>query len=145
MSSTESVHELFHKEKNQKKYNNATGHIDNLRGYDKSGNVSTGKSDDFATDDKQIKREARYIKNIHIDNTLERLKAAKLITREDMDGFYCQVMHGLGVARVTAMADIAMNKCRDGSTPAALFHFLLNKEWNKHNDKANGGYMPRFN
>lgn len=132
---------VIHKEKNQKKNNITTGQIDNLIGYDTTAQPSTRKSDEFATDDKQLKREARMLMNIHIDEALERLRSVGFIN-EGYDSWYCKVMHSLGVAKVTALADRALNTpIRPGSTSAALFHFLLNKEYNKATDP----YMPRFN
>jgi hypothetical protein len=137
-SSTNSVGDiLFHKEKKQKKNNITTGHIDNLRGYHDSGNTSTDK---FATDDKQIAREARIMANVHIDIALERLRSVGLLN-EGYDAWYCKVMHTIGVAKMEAMANTAMDRVRPGSTPSALFHFLINKEFAKATDP----YMPRFN
>jgi hypothetical protein len=128
---------VFHKEKNQKKNNITTGQYDNLRGYNTHQALST---DNLSTDDKQIRREARLLKNIHIDHALERLRSAGFVN-EGYDAWYCKVMHSLGVPKVEALAQISLDKCRAGSTPQALFHFLLNKELNKVTDP----YMPRFN
>ena len=134
---TESLKQVFHKEKNQKKYNTTTGQIDNMRGYNTTSKNTIDKS---ATDDKQIKREANLLKNIAIDQALERLRSVGLVNG-GYDAWYCQQMHSLGIAKVTALAQTAIDKCRAGKHPAALFHFLLNKEVNKAADP----YMPRFN
>jgi hypothetical protein len=85
----------------------------------------------LATEDKQIKRQANLYKNIHIDEALERLRSAGLLN-EGFDAYYCKCMHLLGVAKVSAMAQTIIDKVRVGSTPAALFHFLLHKEMGKH-------------
>lgn len=137
-SQTQSMSEiLFHKEKKQKKNNKTTGQIDKLKKYTTSGELSNGKRDNYGATDKQIKREANFIKNISIDETLQRLTSAGLLHEEYRD-WYAKCLHTLGVSFVTAQADMAFNK---GKNPQALFHFLLNKAMNKANDP----YMPRFN
>jgi hypothetical protein len=130
----DSLESLIHKESSKEKNNKTNGHIDNLRGYDTTGNSSIDK---LATDDKQIRREARYLKNIHIDESITRLTAAGLIN-EGYEAWYCKCMHVLGAPFVMAQADKALNI---GKNPQALFHFLINKEMNKANDP----FMPRFN
>jgi len=129
-----SLGEVIHKKKKQKKYNKTNGQIDNLKGYQTPGKSSTDK---MATDDKQIRREANYLKNIHIDESLKQLTAAGLVN-EGYEAWYCKCMHTLGVPYVMAQADVALHK---GSNPQALFHFLINKAMNKHVDP----FMPRFN
>lgn len=126
---------LIHKEKKQKKNNKTTGQIDNLKKYSNATNMST---DNMSTDDKQIQREARYIKNIHIDKSLEQLKSVGLVNGNQYDAWWCKVFHTLGVAFVTAQADRAMTY---GKQPQALFHFLINKEMNRAIDDT----LPRFN
>jgi hypothetical protein len=130
----ESIGEVFHKESSKEKYNKTNGQIDNLRGYQTAGKPSTDK---LATDDKQIQREANYLKNIHIDQSIERLISVGLIN-EGYEAWYCKCMHVLGAPYVIAQADIALNK---GKNPQALFHFLINKAMNKAEDP----FMPRFN
>lgn len=138
MSDTKPLSEiLFHKEKKQKKNNKTKGHIDNLRGYDTQGNKSI---DELATDDKQIRREANYIKNIHIDETIALLKSTGLITDEKYNAWWAKVCHTLGASFVRDQANLCLNR-RDVRNPQALFHFLINKEMNKRNDP----FMPRFN
>ena len=134
------VHKLSTKERSKEKNNITTGQINNLKGYHKVDVSTSAKSDKFATDDKQIKREANYLKNIHIDDTLERLRSVGLVN-EGYDAWYCKAMHTLGTAKVGALAETALSKARADSSPGALFHWLLNKEMNKAIDK----YMPRFN
>lgn len=132
----DSLNELFHKEKYQKKNNMTTGQIDNLKKYTDVNDVSIDKSAIQTTDDKQIKRELKYQANIHIDETVERLASAGLLL-EQYQEWYFKSCHTLGAARVAAMADKALTI---GKNPQALFHFMLNKEMNK----ALGG-LPRFN
>lgn len=128
---------FIHKEKNQKKYNKTNGQIDNLKKYTKTAETTSRQMDNQPTPDKLIKREANFIKNIHIDDAYQRLKAAGLITDDKYQAWWCGAMHRLGVTFVTAQADIAMQK---GSNPQALFHWLINKAINKSEDPN----MPRF-
>jgi hypothetical protein len=137
-SGTSSIGEVIHKEKNQKKYNKTKGQVDKLKGYGKQGTKSTDK---FATDDKQIRREANYLKNIHIDKAYEDLLRMNLISDTKYQAWYCKCLHTLGVTFVMAQADQAMKNARDRDNPAPLFHFLINKAMNKAADP----YMPRFN
>lgn len=130
---------LFHKEKNQKKNNKTKGQVDNLKKY---ANRDTLASDKLTTSESQIKREANYIKNIHIDTCYDKLRERNLITDDNYREWWCgPVMQTLGCEFVMAQADRAMKAARDQSRPAGLFHFLINKEMNKRNDP----YMPRFN
>lgn len=131
----QSIGEVFHKEKNQKKYNKTKGQNDKLKEYGTDGNKSTDK---LSTDDKQIRREAKYLKNIHIDKCYEDLLRMGLITSEGYQAWWCGVMHKLGTGFVMAQADLAL---KNGRNPAALFHFQINKAMNKHDDP----FMPRFN
>lgn len=137
--STQSMSELLiHKEKKQKKNNKTSGQIDNLRGYHNDNQSASGQLANQPTSDKLIRREANYMKNIHIDSTYERLKSVGLVMDDKYKAFWCGAIHKLGVAFVTAQADIALNK---GNNPAALFHFLINKQLNEKQDP----FMPRFN
>lgn len=129
---------VFHKEKNQKKNNKTTGQYDNLKKYGKAGTLSTVKS--TTCSDKLIKREANYLKNIHIDQCYDQLFNMGLITNSNYKAWYCGVMHKLGVTFVMAQADQAIKNARDRNNPAPLFHFLINKALNKHDDP----FMPRF-
>jgi len=131
----ESIAEVFHKEKNQKKYNKTRGQNDKLKEYGIDCTKSTGK---LSTDDKQIRREANYLKNIHIDKCYEDLLRMNLITDERYQAWWCGVMHKLGTSFVMAQADLAI---KNGRNPAALFHFQINKAINKQQDP----WMPRFN
>lgn len=131
-----SVGEVIHKEKNQKKYNKTKGQYDKLKGY---GNDDT-KSRDKLTTDKLLQREARYMKNIHIDKAYENLIKAKCITEDSNRNWYFKCLHTLGVTFVMAQADQACKNARDKENPAPLFHFLLNKAMNRHID----AHMPRF-
>lgn len=131
----QSIGEVFHKEKNQKKYNKTKGQIDNLEKYGTEGKMSRDK---LATGERQIKREAKYMKNIHIDSCYDKLVQMGLITSENYQAWWCGVMHKLGTAFVMAQADLAL---KNGRNPAALFHFQINKAMNKAVDP----YMPRFN
>lgn len=136
----EELETVFHKEKKQKKYNKTKGQYDKLKKYSNDDNLSSAK----AATDKQIKREAKFIKNLHIDSTLERLLNAHLISIEQHEQYhdwYCMVMHKLGPQYVLAQGDLALKNARDKNNPAPLFHFLINKAMNKANDD----YMPRFN
>lgn len=135
---TSSIGEVIHKEKNQKKYNKATGQHDKLKGYGKQG---TKSSDKLTTSDKQIRREANYLKNIHIDKAYEDLLRMNLISDTKYQAWYCGVLHKLGVTFVMAQAEQARKNARDPENPAPLFHFLINKAMNKSADP----YMPRFN
>lgn len=134
----QSIGEVFHKEKNQKKYNKTTGQYDKLKGYGTDGNKSTDK---LATDDKQIRREANYLKNIHIDKAYEDLLRMNMITNPKYQAWYCKCLHTLGVTFVMAQAQQAQKNARDQDNPAPLFHFLINKAMNKADDP----FMPRFN
>lgn len=133
MDSPQSINELFHKEKYQKKNNMTKGQIDNLEKYANLGNKSNV---DLTIPDKLISREARYIKNIEIDTLIERLASQGLLL-EKYEAWYFKVCHTLGVAFVSIQADKALNQ---GRNPQALFHFLINKAMNKSNDP----FMPRF-
>lgn len=139
-SDVESLAEVFHKEKKQKKNNMSKGQIDKLGKYAKSSNESIGKNDNLATDDKQIRREANYIKNIHIDDTWERLLSNGLVNEKDR-GFWCGAMHLLGVSYVIQQADDALSVTNPKRNPQGYFHFMVNKAINAKKDK----YMPRFN
>lgn len=130
-----SIGEVIHKEKKQKKYNKTKGQYDKVKKYGIDGDMSTGK---LATDDKQIKREANYMKNLHIDKAFEDLLRMELISDIKYRAWWCGTLHKLGVTFVMVQADLAL---KNGKNPAALFHFLINKEINKANDP----YMPRFN
>lgn len=131
------IGDVIHKEKNQKKNNKTTGQYDKLKKYSKDGNSSTDKS---TVSERQIKREAKYIKNLHIDSTYERLKAANLIENDQYKAWWCHVMHTLGASFVIAQAELSMKNARDPSNPAPLFHFLINKAMNKAKDP----YSPRL-
>jgi len=125
---------LIHKEKKQKKNNKTNRQIDKLKGYSTPDNMS---KENMATDDKQIRREANFIKNINIDESITKLTQVGLLI-EGYEGWYAKCMHVLGVPFVMAQADQALSK---GKNPPGLFHFLLNKAMNKHHDP----FMPRFN
>jgi hypothetical protein len=129
------ISDLFHKEKNQKKNNKTKGQYDKLEKYSTDGKKSTDK---LTTSDKQIKREAKYLKNIHIDTCYEQLLQMGLITSEGYQAWWCGVMHKLGTSFVMAQADLAI---KNGRNPAALFHFQINKAINRQADP----FMPRFN
>jgi len=130
----ESIDQLFHKEKNQKKYNKTIGHYDKVKKYTNDNLKSSDKS---TTSDKLIRREANYLKNIHIDKAFENLLRMELISDTKYRAWWCGVLHKLGVAFVMVQADLAI---KNGKNPAALFHFMINKELNKSIDP----YMPRF-
>lgn len=134
----QSIGEVFHKERTKEINNKATGQYDKLKGY---GNQGTKSTDKLSTDDKQIRREANYLKNIHIDKAYEDLLRMNLITNTQYQAWYCKCLHTLGVAFVMAQAHLAMKNARDQDNPAPLFHFLLNKAMNKSIDP----FMPRFN
>lgn len=136
-SSMESLGEVFHKERSKEKNNKTKGQYDNLKGYTTSGDKAIDK---LATDDKQIQREANYIKNIHIDETIKLLKSVGLVMDNKYDAWWAKVCHTLGSSFVRDQANMCLNK-REVRNPQALFHFLINKEMNKSNDP----YMPRFN
>lgn len=133
-----SIGEVIHKEKNQKKYNKTKGQDDKLKGYGKQGTKSRDK---LATDERQIKREANYLKNIAIDKAYEDLLRMNMITNDRYKAWYCKCLHTLGVSFVMAQAHLAAKNAKDQDNPAPLFHFLINKEMNKAIDP----YMPRFN
>lgn len=128
-------HALIHKEKNQKKNNKTKGQYDKLKKYGTNGTKSTDKS---TTSERQLKREANYLKNIHIDDCYTKLIHMGLITSENYQAWWCGTMHRLGTSYVMAQADLAM---KNGRNPAALFHFQINKAINRADDP----YMPRFN
>lgn len=131
----ESIGEVFHKESSKEKYNKTRGQYDKLKEYGTSGTKSIDK---LAPGDKQIQREAKYMKNIHIDKCYDDLVRMGLITSENYQAWWCGVMHKLGTSFVMVQADLAL---KNGRNPAALFHFQINKAVNKHEDP----YMPRFN
>ena len=133
----ESIGQVIHKEKNQKKYNKTKGQYDKLKGY---GTSDTKSSDKLATTDKLIKREANYLKNIAIDKAYEDLLRMNCINEGKNRNWYFKSIHTLGVAFVMAQAQQACKNARDPENPAPLFHFLLNKAINKHEDP----FMPRF-
>lgn len=131
----ESISEVFHKEKNQKKYNKTKGQYDKVKKY---GIEGTKSRDNLSTDDKQIRREANYMKNLHIDKAYDDLLRMELISNPNYRAWWCGVLHTLGVTFVMTEADKAL---KNGKNPPALFHFLINKAMNKASDP----YMPRFN
>lgn len=130
---------LFHKEKKQKKNNKTNGQIDNLKKYTKPSGKSSSQIDNQPTPDKLIKREANYIKNLHIDQAYERLRSVGLITDDKYQAWWCGTMHTLGVSFVMAQAEHCLTK-REVKRPAGLFHHLINKAINKSQDPM----MPRF-
>ncbi len=134
-SGLQSIGEVIHKEKNQKKYNKTKGQYDKVKKYGIDGTMSTDK---LATDDKQIRREANYMKNLHIDKAFDDLLRMELISDIKYRAWWCGTLHKLGVTFVMVQADLAL---KNGKNPAALFHFLINKEINRVTDE----YMPRFN
>ena len=134
-SGLQSIGEVIHKEKNQKKYNKTKGQYDKVKKYGIEGTMSTDK---LATDDKQIRREANYMKNLHIDKAFDDLLRMELISDIKYRAWWCGTLHKLGVTFVMVQADLAL---KNGKNPAALFHFLINKEINRVTDE----YMPRFN
>jgi hypothetical protein len=138
-SSTESIGEVIHKEKKQKKYNKTTGHFDNLEKYTNDNAESMGQSDKMATSHQQIKREANYMKNIHIDTVYSQLRVAGLITNDKYKAWWCGTMHKLGVEHVKMQADRCLNGS-DVKNPPWLFHHLINRELNRVTDP----FMPRF-
>ena len=128
------------KEKNQKKNNKTTGHSDTVRKYTTNDDLASGKS---TTDDRVIKREARYIKNLHIETCYDKLRSAGLIDDQRHDrwrDWYFKVIHTLGTSMIMALANTAMTAARDPKNPAPLFHFLINKEMNRKKDP----YAPRI-
>jgi hypothetical protein len=137
LGNTDRFRQVIHKESSKEKNNKTKGQIDNLRKYGTRGNKSR---DQLATDDKQIQREANYIKNIHIDETIQLLKSVGLVTEDNHHAWWAKVCHTLGSSFVRDQANLCLNR-REVRNPQALFHFLINKEMNKHNDP----YMPRFN
>lgn len=131
---TVSIGEVIHKEKNQKKYNKATGQDVNLKKY---GNVDDLASDKLTTSDlRRIKREAKYMKHLDIDNCYEQLRGRGLIADDHYRGWWCGAIGKLGVSYVLAQADLSF---KNGKVPAALFHFLINKRMNGVVDR----YSPR--
>lgn len=140
VNKVDSLNEVFHKEKNQKKYNKTTRQIDKLGGYNNNANESISQKDKLATGDKQIRREANYIKNIHIDDTWSRLESNGLVNGKDRR-FWCGAMHLLGVSFVMQQADDALSVTCPKHNPPGYFHFMINKAINEKKDK----YMPRFN
>lgn len=129
-----SIGEVIHKEKKQKKYNKSTGQIDNLKKY---GNSDTLASDKLTTGDlRRIKREAKYMKHLDIDNCYDQLRGRGLIADDRYRGWWCGAIGKLGVSYVLAQADLAF---KNGREPAALFHFLINKRMNGVIDR----YSPR--
>jgi hypothetical protein len=133
----ETLSKLSTKESTKEKYNKTNGQIDNLKGYSKPFHSSTRQNDNPPTVDKQIKREANFLKNIHIDEALDRLKSAGLVNGDGNNAWWCSTMHTLGVAFVMAQAETALSK---GKNPPALFSFLINKAMNKAVDP----HLPRF-
>lgn len=135
----ESIGKVIHKKKKQEKNNKTTGQNDNLKKYTIANEKSTGQKEHLATTDKVLKREANYIKNIHIDTTYEQLRIAGLINNDKYREWWCSVMHRYGVDFVKTQADRCIN--REGvKNPAGLFHYLINIHINKSEDP----YMPRF-
>lgn len=116
----DSIADFIHKEKNQKKYNKTKGQLDDLKKYTTTGQ----KASDKLTTDKQMSKSAVYVKNHHIDNVVMQLQSKGLLSTEYGD-FYYWVCHQLGASFVQAQAYIALEKGRE---PAALFHWLINKE-----------------
>lgn len=133
-------HKFSTKERSKEKNNKARGQFDNLKKYANPSTKSSGESGTLATADKLIKREANYLKNIHIDEAYQKLKLMGLITNRDdqYQAWWCGVMHKLGVAFVMAQADQATKNAT--TSPAGLFHFLINKAINKLDDPN----LPRF-
>ena len=131
----EHIGNIVNKEKKQKKNNKTKGQFDKLLKYDTDDELSTGKS----TTDKLIRREAKYLKNIHIDQCYEKLRQSQLIN-DDADAkwrdWYFKALHQLGTSFVMAQAA----RAQAGRNPAALFHFLLNKGMNVKKDP----YAPRL-
>lgn len=138
--SMQSIGEVIHKEKKQKKYNETKGQCDNVKKYTSANEKSMGQREHLATTDKVIKREANYIKNLHIDATYDHLRAAGLITSDKNRAWWCGTMHKLGVEFVKMQADRCINST-DVKSPPGLFHYLINARINKAADP----YMPRFN
>lgn len=130
--------DFIHKERSKEKYNKTTGHIDNLEKYSNRTAKSNGKSVKRSQSDKLIQREANYLKNNQIDLLYDQLIKCELIMDHKYKAFWCGAMHKLGTAFVEAQANQAMQY---GNNPAALFHFLINKELNKRKDP----YGPRLN
>lgn len=134
----ETLDKFSTKERSKEKYNKTNGQIDKLKGYTTPNRSSSRHSDNLPTADKQIKREANFLKNIHIDEAYLKLKSVGLITDDKYQAWWCGAMHTLGVSYVHAQAEIALSK---GNNPQALFHFLVNKAINKSTDP----HLPRFN
>lgn len=140
LSDSLNKHKLSTKERSKENNNKAKGQLDNLKKYANASTKSSGELDNLATADKLIKREAKYLKNIHIDEAYTKLKLMGLITNRDdkYQAWWCGVMHKLGVAYVMAQADQATKNAT--SSPAGLFHFLINKQLNKLDEP----HLPRF-
>jgi hypothetical protein len=136
----ETLDKFSTKERTKEKYNKTNGQIDNLKKYT---TISRSSSSQFAnppTVDKQIRREANFLKNIHIDEALDHLKSSNLVNGDKYDAWWCGTMHTLGVAFVMAQAELCLSK-KEVRSPAGLFHHLINKALNKANDP----HLPRFN
>ena len=132
------IGDVIHKEKNQKKHNKTIGQVDNLKKYTSHDNKSM---DNLTTAEQQIKREAKYLKNLHLDEVYQGLLMKGLISDERYEAWYFKCLHTLGPVFVLAQADRALRNARDPRNPAPLFHFLLNKAMNKSIDPT----LPRFN
>lgn len=128
---------VIHKESSKEITTKTTGQIDNLEKYTKPTRKSNSQSDKGSQPDKVIAREANYIKNLAIDELYERLVSLELVMDHKYKAFWCGAIHTLGCAYVEAQANHALQY---GKKPAALFHFLINKQLNKSSDP----YMPRF-
>lgn len=129
----DSLSDIIHKEKKQKKNNKAKGQLDNL---DKIRQPAAKVNTKKATEDKQIRREAQFIKNIHIDELLGKLYEQDLL-RKKYHNWYAKCIHQLGVTFVRAQADKCLND-EGVRNPQALFHFLLNKEMSRGNQSRPG-------
>lgn len=131
------IGDIIHKEKNQKKYNKTTRQIDDSKKYGKGVDSSI----DNSKLNKQLAREARFMKNIHIENAYESLLKMNVIPKDEYRDWYFKCLHTLGVTYVLAQAEISLKKSRDPQNPRPLFHFLINKAMNKATDP----FMPRVN
>jgi hypothetical protein len=129
--------EVIHKESSKEITTETTGQIDNLKKYSKRQSKSTRQSDKGSQPDKVIAREANYIKNLAIDDLYDRLVSLELVMDHKYKAFWCGAIHTLGTSFVEAQAHHALQY---GKSPAALFHFLVNKALNKSSDPL----MPRF-
>ncbi len=117
----DSVGDVIHKEKNQKKNKKTKGQFDKLI---KIRPPTTNVKSINAQPDKLEQREASYIKNIRIDSLLDQLMNEGLLM-EDYLSWYAKCCHQLGVSFVRAQAHKAQG---DGvKNPLGLFNFLLNK------------------